>query len=502
MMLNRLYNFLAKKVLKRATLRDPALLQLFGESFTSLSGVKVDEGSSLKFSPVWGAVTLLGRDVAKLPIMVSKIKRSDGFRTADRAHPAYRILRQRPNSFQTPYLFKFKAMHDAMLHGNSYSWIRRHDGVPTDILPLSPVQTRIEIVDAERFLYITRVEGIAEEFPLMPEDVLHIRGLTSDGIAGIKTVDKAREAVGMGMGGQEFTNRFFSNNTNSNLVFSHPGELEGKVADRLRASIEKKQAGLENAWKPWILEDGMTAMSVSHSNQDAELPELFQMSIRDVANYFNIPASKLGDVAKVSFSSLEEDSRNYVDQAVDPWLCNWEEELTLKLFSTSERRAENRIVEFDRKRLNRANLAARGDFVSKMIQMGVMSRNEARQDLGMNAVDGGDNFLVPVNLQDPDEEPEPMAKPFAQPEPTEEGETNEENSFSPDFEEIALQAFEALVRRFEKEGDTESFRKAWDRRLSPVVSEGIAFLAYGRLLNSKGDDLSKLPARFVKDYLG
>ena len=504
---DRVFKYLADRIMKRATLRDPGLINLWGSS-KSVAGITVTTDTSLRFSPVWGAVMLLARDVAKLPIMVSKVKRVDNSRSPDRTHQAYKLFRIRPNYFQSPYLFKMKLMSDAMLHGNSYAWLRRDEAHRViDMLPLEPTTTDVRIIDSERYYYLTRLFHGEEEFAIHPEDILHLRGLSRDGIMGEATIDNARDSIGVGMAGQEYTGRFFSNNTNSSLVFEHPGTLDGDVATRLRASIERKQAGLENAWKPWILEDGMVAKPISNSNQDAELPALAQMSIRDVSNYFCIPASKLGDVSKVSFSSLEEDSRAYVDQAVDPWLCQWEEEIALKLFSQRERFSESRVVEFDRKRLNRANLQVRGDFLSKMIQMGVVSRNEARQDLSMNSVDGGDEFLVPVNLHDPSEPdaqdpPDPPDTPDPPPVPSDDGDSNDPARAEPDIAEIALQAFESLCRRVQKEGRTDAFETAWHRRMVPILGEDISRQAYDRLAAlASNEDLEKAPARLITEFL-
>ncbi len=138
--------------------------------------------------------------------------------------------------------------------------------------------------------------------------------------------------------------------------------------------------------------------------------------------------------------------------------------------------------------------------------MGVVSRNEARQDLSMNAVDGGDEFLVPVNLHDPSEPdaqdpPDPPDTPDPPPVPSDEGDSNDPARATPDIAESAPQSFESPCLRFQKEARTDAFETAWHRRMVPTPGVDISRPAYDQLAAlASNSELEQAPARLPTEF--
>ena len=87
------------------------------------------------------------------------------------------------------------------------------------------------------------------------------------------------------------------------------------------------------------------------------------------------------------------------------------------------------------------------------------------------------------------------------PDPPDDGDSNDPARATPDIAEIALQAFESLCRRFQKEGRTEAFETAWHRRMVPILGEDISRQAYDRLAAlASNEDLEKAPARLMTEF--
>ena len=69
-----------------------------------------------------------------------------------------------------------------------------------------------------------------------------------------------------------------------------------------------------------------------------------------------------------------------------------EEEFNRKLITPAE--SANIFIDFDENELLRTNKQSTADYLSKLVSSGVISKNEARQMLGLNAVDGADTLTV------------------------------------------------------------------------------------------------------------
>lgn len=70
----------------------------------------------------------------------------------------------------------------------------------------------------------------------------------------------------------------------------------------------------------------------------------------------------------------------------------FEEEFNRKLITPSE--SNNIFIDFDENELLRTNKQSTADYLSKLVSSGILSKNECRQMLGLNAVDGADTLTV------------------------------------------------------------------------------------------------------------
>jgi HK97 family phage portal protein len=145
---------------------------------------------------VWRAVSLLSGTIAKLPLEI--LARQGVGKTLAVEHPAFNLLRHKPNKEMTAFAFRRAVMACALLLGNGYAYIfRRGDGLAEELIPMNPICTFPVRMDGKLF-YVTDVNG--QQRKLLPENVLHIKGLSLDGLAGYRVVAKARESFGLGHG--------------------------------------------------------------------------------------------------------------------------------------------------------------------------------------------------------------------------------------------------------------------------------------------------------------
>jgi HK97 family phage portal protein len=361
------------------------------------SGVRVGRESSLRYSAWWRGINLISRDVGKLPLFI--YRREGGGKTRATEHQAYHLVRYKPNDYQTALIFRQQLTAHALNCGNGYGYIyRRGDGRPLEIVPLNPDQT-YALRQNGRLWYVTTVAG--EPRKLLPEDVLHIKGLGFDGLTGYSVYAKAREALGVGMAAQQYGARFFRNNARPSVVLIHPARLGEQAKINLRESWNRIHEGLDNSHKTAVLEEAMKVEVIGANARDSQLVELQQFTIREIANFLGVPPHKLGDTAKTSYASLEQENQSYLDDALDFWLANWEHECWDKLLTEAEKQQDSHTVEFLRSALVRADLGARFAAYNTALLGGWLSRDEIRGLENLNPIpDGaGSNYFLPLNMR-------------------------------------------------------------------------------------------------------
>lgn len=369
----------------------------------SSSGVRVGRESALSYSPFWRGVNLISRDVGKLPLHIYK-RVGDGKERASE-HAGYGLLRWKPNTEMTAFVFRQTLQSHALTEGNGIAYVFRNGrGDPIELIPLLPGKAW-PVRENGKLMYVTDVNGTWRK--LLKENVLHIKGLSFDGLTGYPLHHKAKNSLGLGMAAEEFGSRYFRNGAEPSVVIEHPGKLSPQAATNLRESWTQMHAGLTNAHKAAILEEGMKVNSIGSNARQSQLIETRAFQIREVANFLNLPPHKLGDTTHTSFASLEQENQSYLDDALDPWLVNWEEECRDKLLTEEEKDSDTHVIEFKRSALVRANLTDRFSAYNIALQSGFMNRDEVRAMENLNPIPGdeGKKFFIPLNMSLTGQEP-------------------------------------------------------------------------------------------------
>jgi len=70
--------------------------------------------------------------------------------------------------------------------------------------------------------------------------MLHVPGLSFDGIQGRSPVEVAKEAIGLGLAAESFGAEFFGNGANTDIILSYPGRLSPNASKNLGDSFDKR----------------------------------------------------------------------------------------------------------------------------------------------------------------------------------------------------------------------------------------------------------------------
>ena len=372
-------------------------------SSESLAGPRVGREQALGLHAVWRAVDLISDTIARLPCSVYRLT-EDG-REEDRAHPAYTLLRFQPSPATTAFTFRKTMEAHRLLMGNAYAYVRRlGSGAPFELIILDPDCTFPVRVNG-LLGYATRVNGNLQA--LLADDVIHLKGLSYDGLVGYPVTNKARDSFGLGLATNQYAGEFFRNGAEPRVIISHPGMMTPDDQTRFLKQWQMMH-GDGKRHSTAIITGGGDVKKLSIDAQDAQLIEQRKFTIVEVANWFGLPPHKLGNGDRQAYNSLEQENQSFLDDCMASRVESTEQEYRLKLLSEREKRSVSHAIEIDVKSLMRADMAARSAYYDKAVGRWV-TQNEIRALEGLNAVAGGDDLEPPAPQVGPPSPPEPPA---------------------------------------------------------------------------------------------
>lgn len=392
-----------------STINEAGWRTSYGGGGRSTSGVEVNEMTAMGYAPFWRAVNLIASDVAGMPCDIFKRQRDGGKKYAD-GHPAATLLRDKPADWWTARTMIETGTYHANVYGNAYLPIVRDlMGNPVEIGIADPCGMMIRIMDDGTKWFIWYQNGQA--IRVQDRDMIHIKGLSRDGIIGLSQLQLFRNALGVGMSAQEFGGRLFSQGANMSGLLMVPGHFSEEKIRNTMSAWNSMQTGLNQAHKVALLQDGVKFQPLSIDPDKAQFLGTREFEVRQtVSNITGVPPHMLGDATRTSHNSLESESQTYLSRCLNPWLKRWEAELRCKLLTSKERMKETHVIEFNRDAEVQMEGDKRTQMIRTQIESGVMTRNEARNLMNMPQITdpelGGDEFYVPSNWMVARQEPE------------------------------------------------------------------------------------------------
>ena len=356
----------------------------------SMSGAVVTADSALRLSAVWRAVTLISGHISMLDLDLRKA----GSKRRISSHPIYRLFR-RPNPWQNGFEWRQMLTGHLLLRGNAYCEITENNrGEILTLTPRHPDKVTVEMLPTGSYRYrVTDHDGSSRL--LSRGQVWHLRGLSNNGITGLSVLESARESIGFGIAAQTYGARYFANDAKpSGGWIEFPGRFADKAARTMfRDSVQAAQ-GDANRGKMMVLDNGMKYHEVGISNRDGQFLESRQFQIADIARWFGVPPHKLADLSRATFSNIEQQSLEYINDCLLYWAEVWEAGIEADLLFEED----GLEAEFSFSKLLRGDSASRYGNYAKGIAAGWLTRNEAREDDGREPLKGLDEPLRPLNM--------------------------------------------------------------------------------------------------------
>jgi HK97 family phage portal protein len=382
------------------SLKDPALAAFFGNGRQTSSGVVVSDAMAFTFSAVYSAVDQISSDIAKVPLNLRKWRQTGGSDVYTDSK-LYRILHDEPNPEMSSFEFRRTLMAHALTCKGGFAEIERDGaGKVAALWILTPnrVTPFLEKSELQNGRYRSHLRYRIDGGPtvLDAKDVLHIHGLGYDGYSGYPLIDIARQAIGLALAAERFGATFFGNGATFGGVLSTDGSLSDEAKKSLRKSIEAYYSSADKAHRLLIVDGGLKYNQTGTAPNEAQMNELRDKQVEEVARFFNMPLHKLklNKPGAVSYSSVEMADLDYVKGCLLNWYVNCEQEYNRKLIPSLERTQQ--FVKHNLNSFMRADSAARSAYYNVMANLGVFCADDILELEDMNPQPNGQGkiFLV------------------------------------------------------------------------------------------------------------
>jgi HK97 family phage portal protein len=365
-------------------------------STKSWGGPSVSVNSALQLSAVKACVELLSQTLATVPLMTYERLERGKQRAVN--HPLWPLLHDQPNPELDSFHFREAAMFHLLMWGNFYAEIVRNGrGEITALWPLLPWNMMVfrDYVDRE-LIYRYIIPG-GSQVDFKPWQILHVAGFGYDGLVGFSPIQMMmRDTLSIGQSLQEHAGRFFSQGASLNGVIEHPKTLSTEAKKGLKEDIRENYSGLSRSQRIMVLDEGMKYQQASVPPDQAQFLESRKFSIGEIARIFHVPPHLVGDLEKATFSNIEQQGIEFVVHTMMPWFARWEAAILTRCMTPMEQKRF--YVEFLADGLLRGDMKSRYDSYAVGRNNGWMSVNEIRERENMNPVDGGDEYLRPLNM--------------------------------------------------------------------------------------------------------
>jgi HK97 family phage portal protein len=354
----------------------------------TLAGVPITPDTAVQVATVWACLRYLSQTVAVLPWHVKRDGKNGP--EVQSNHGVDYLLWKRPSKEWSSFQFRETLTHWALRWGNGYAEIERDQlGRPFAMWPIHPERVRVwraenDEVDAygtlinRGDLYYEIFNGVgiydtggSANLSLAAENMFHVRGF-GEGPVGVNVISYASQSIGWARAAQLFGATFFGNGMNPAGVVMNKKPLKPEGLKRQKAEFEQLYRGPNNANKTAFLDNDAEWKSIGFNARDAQLIELHQFLVEDTCRWFGVPPHKVQHLLRATFTNIESQGIEVVQDSIHPWAKRFEDEADYKLFGQNR---QGLYTKLDMRGIMRGDAAARISYYEGMVRIGAYSPN-------------------------------------------------------------------------------------------------------------------------------
>lgn len=350
------------------------------------AGIKVSTKTALSISMVWSCVKILSESLSGLPLKLYEDKA--GGRSLVTGNDRMLKLLRKPNPYMTMLNFLKFVVVNMALRGNAFALIERNrNGDPIGLVPLDWRSVKIDTED-DLLYVVTPSEG--DPYPVSPENMLHFKLFSLDGVVGLSPIEHQAETMGLAKAGQQWSARFMrKGGFTGGYVIYEQFLTKAQQAQVMEKFPDVRKADADDIGKMAILQGNPKIVPAGISQKDAQFIESQQFQEEALAGIYGVPLWLANRAGKTSImgSNLEQQLTGYITFGLKPFIDAVEDEFNDKLYRTALR-----FCEFAVEGLLRADSAGRATYYGSALGgsggSGWMTINEVRVKENLPPLEG------------------------------------------------------------------------------------------------------------------
>jgi HK97 family phage portal protein len=362
---------------------------------TAYTATPISPTAALAIADVWAAVRVLADAASSLPLHV--YKKTPGGRERGGSGFLSDLL-DRPGPGTTQADLVSSLMTHLAVYGNAYLAKYRSGGEVVQLGLLHPDRVRPELQDGRlRFRYNPPYTGGGQQL-LTEADVVHVKGLSVDGLVGLSAVSQASRVLGLSDELIKHALSFFDQGAGAPAgVLRMSSDASSTNQPRLREKLkaEAKPHGI------LVVEGDAEYQEIASKLDDAQFVEQRRLAAQEIARVFRIPPHMLGapSADSMTYSNVEQESIEFVRYSLTPWLRRIE----LAISNDSDLAFQRQYVQFEVDGLLRADASTRAEVYARALDpiSGWMNREEVREleDLPPEPPANTNGNATPTNVE-------------------------------------------------------------------------------------------------------
>jgi len=188
------------------------------------------------------------------------------------------------------------------------------------------------------------------------------------------------------------------------VIFNPKDETGGNVQlsdvqrNQLMNDVNQRFSGTGNAGKPMLLEGDFEWKEMGLSPKDMDFIQLKNMSAKDIALVYGVPSQLIGIPDSQTYSNFAEAKLALYNETIIPLLDRLQGDLNEWLVPMFNEQGLELRYDIDSIPAMAEQRKRVFESVSAGVKEGILTRNEAREQLGYEPIEGADSLLVSANL--------------------------------------------------------------------------------------------------------
>jgi len=399
-----------RKQAQPVSVKNSSMVGYFGVGSDPVKNYTYDELAAegyMKNAIVYRCVNEISKGAASVPFRIIS-RDGDEFE----AHPAMDLL-SRPNPLQSYTEFMNALFGYLLLSGNSYMLrITGMANIPKELHLLRPDRIKIEggkgaMPSKYEYIINGRIESVY--------DVDQENGFSDlkqvklwnplDDFYGMSPLNAAAVEVDQHNLSSKHNINLLNNGARpSGAVIFKPKDDQGFAVNltesqrqQLLTDLNNRFQGTANAGRPMLLEGDFDWKEMGLSPKDMDFINLKHMSATDIAMCFGVPSQLVGVPDAQTYSNVAEARLALYEETIIPMLMKVQSDINEWLMPQFGDDIEFQFNTDDIPALSERRKKIYENVIGA-VREGIMTRNEARERLGLNSIDGADGLLVNASL--------------------------------------------------------------------------------------------------------